>query len=45
MNKLKNTYANEIKLEAQYSYDKDYKKVYNIKELRKQFNNIIKKLK
>lgn len=38
-------YAKEIKLDAEYTYDKDNKKVYNVKKLRRIFNNFVKTLK
>ena len=45
MDKTKSTYARDIKLEAEYTYDKDYKKVYNLKKLRRHFNIVLKNLK
>ena len=44
MDKTNHIYANDIKLEAEYTYDKDHKKVYNVKKLRRQFNILLKNL-
>ena len=44
MDKTRFTYASDIKLEAEYTYDKNYKKVYNVKKLRRQFNILLKNL-
>ena len=44
MEKTNYIYANDIKLEAEYTYDKNYKKVYNVKKLRRQFNIVLKNL-
>ena len=38
-------YAKEIKLDAEYSYNKDNEKVYNVKKLRREFNMYLKILK
>ena len=45
MDKTDHIYSKDIKLDAEYSYNKDYKKVYNLKKLRRQFNIILKNLK
>jgi len=45
MSENNHIYSKDIKLDAEYSYNKDYKKVYNLKKLRRQFNIILKNLK
>jgi len=45
MNKTKHTYSTPIKLEVEYKYDSAYRKVYNIKKLKRYFNMITEKLK
>lgn len=45
MDKNNHIYSKDIKLDAEYSYNKDYKKIYNLKKLRRQFNIILKNLK
>jgi len=42
MNKTEHTYSKPINLEVEYKYDSNYKKVYNIKKLKKQFSNLAK---
>ena len=42
MSKTLHTYSKPIKLEVEYKYDSNYKKVYNIKKLKKQFSDIAK---
>lgn len=37
-------YAKEVKFDAEYKYDKNDKKVYNVKKLRREFNNFLKKI-
>ena len=41
----KHIYAKEIKLDAEYTYDNNNNKVYNVTKLRRQFNNFVKTLK
>ena len=36
------TYAKEIKLALEYRYDKHDKKIYNVKKLKREFNNFVK---
>ena len=45
MSKLKNTYSKNINLEIEYTYDKDYNKVYNTKKVKKHLNFILETLK
>ena len=45
MDKTKSTYARDIKLGAYYTYNKDNKKVYDIKSMQQDFKELIKKLK
>jgi len=45
MSENKHIYANDIKLEAEYTYDKNRNKVYNVRKLRRHFNIILKNLK
>lgn len=45
MSKSRHTYCEPIKLEVEYKYDKDYNKVYNLKQLRRHFKNLTDKLK
>ena len=45
MKKVEHIYANDIKLEAEYTYDKNHNKVYNVKKLRRHFNILLKNLK
>jgi hypothetical protein len=45
MNDDKHIYVKDIKLDAEYSYDKNLNKVYNTKKLRRHFNLILKNLK
>tara|TARA_R100001082_G_C4325548_1_gene143148 strand:- start:655 stop:789 length:135 start_codon:yes stop_codon:yes gene_type:complete len=41
----KHIYSENIKLGAYYTYDSDNKKVYDIKSMRQDFKELIKKLK
>ena len=41
----KHIYSENLKLGAYYTYDSDNKKVYDIKSMRKDFKELIKKLK
>lgn len=41
----KHIYAKEIKFDAEYTYNKDNKKVYNVKKLRRLFNHFVNTLK
>ena len=43
--KNKNLYTEKLQLGAYYTYDKNHKKVYDIKSMREQFKELIKKLK
>ena len=45
MNDNKHIYVRDIKLNAEYSYDKEHNKVYNTKKLRRHFNILLKNLK
>jgi hypothetical protein len=40
-----NIYNEEFKLGAYYTYNKDNKKVYDIKTMREEFKQLVKKLK
>jgi hypothetical protein len=41
----KHIYSENIKLGAYYTYDKDNKRVYDVKAMRRDFKELIKKLK
>jgi len=45
MNKQKHTYSKNINLELEYTYDKEYNKVYNTKKVKKDLNHILTSLK
>ena len=45
MNKENNIYKEKIQLGAYYTYDKNNKKVYDLKSIRKSFKRLIDKLK
>ena len=45
MSKDKNLYSEEIKLNAYYTYDKNFNKVYDTKAIKKRMNEVIKNLK
>tara|TARA_Y100001963_G_scaffold154212_1_gene242501 strand:- start:143 stop:280 length:138 start_codon:yes stop_codon:yes gene_type:complete len=45
MDKLNNIYKERFQLGAYYTYDKNNKKVYDIKSIRKDFRELIDKLK
>ena len=45
MSKSDNIYSKEIKLNAYYTYDKNYNKVYDTKGMSKRFRELIKTLK
>jgi hypothetical protein len=45
MSKLKHTYSKNINLELEYTYDKEYNKVYNTKKVKKDLNYILNTLK
>jgi hypothetical protein len=45
MSENSHIYVKDIKLDAEYSYDKNRNKVYNTKKLRRHFNLILKNLK
>ncbi len=45
MNKDNNIYREKIQLGAYYTYDKNNKKVYDLKSIRKSFKRLINKLK
>ena len=45
MSKENNLYKEKIQLGAYYTYDKDHKKVYDLKGIRKAFKRLINKLK
>jgi hypothetical protein len=38
----KHIYAKEIRLDAEYTYDKNDRKVFNVKKLKREFNNFVK---
>ena len=41
----KNIYSENLKLDAYYTYDKNQKKVYDIKTMRQDFRELLKNLK
>lgn len=43
--KYKNLYKEKLQLGAYYTYDKNHKKVYDLKGIRKDFKILIEKLK
>lgn len=45
VDKSKHIYSNDIKLEAEYYYNKNYDKIYNIKKLKREFKHIVNNLK
>ena len=45
MSKEKNLYREKLQLGAYYTYDKNNKKVYDIKTMREDFKDLVKKLK
>ncbi len=45
MNKDKNLYHERLQLGAYYTYDKNNKKVYDVKSIKKSFKRLIEKLK
>ena len=45
MSKENHIYSELLKLSAYYSYDKDNKKVYDIKTMREDFKKLIKRIK
>ena len=45
VDKSKHIYSNDIKLEAEYHYNKNYDKIYNIKKLKREFKHIVNSLK
>ena len=45
MSKEKNLYREKLQLGAYYTYDKNHKKVHDIKGIRKSFKRLIEKLK
>ena len=45
MNKDKNLYHERLQLGAYYTYDKNNKKVYDVKSIKKRFKRLIEKLK
>ena len=45
MDKLSNIYTERLQLGAYYTYDKNNKKVYDLKSIRKDFKELIKSLK
>ena len=45
MSKDSNIYSEEIKLNAYYTYDKNFNKVYDTKGIKKRMNELIKSLK
>tara|TARA_R100000664_G_C2753916_1_gene141398 strand:- start:173 stop:310 length:138 start_codon:yes stop_codon:yes gene_type:complete len=45
MSKENHIYSEQLKLGAYYSYDKDNKKVYDIKTMREDFKKLIKRIK
>lgn len=45
MSKDKNLYSEEIRLNAYYTYDKNFNKVYDTKGIAKRFKELVNKLK
>ena len=45
MSKNDNIYSEEIKLNAYYTYDKNYNKVYDTKGISRRFKELVKTLK
>jgi hypothetical protein len=45
MSKELHIYSEQIKLGAYYTYDENYNKVYDIKGMRRQFKELVTKLK
>jgi hypothetical protein len=45
MSKDSNIYSEEIKLNAYYTYDKNYNKVYDTKGISRRFKELVKTLK
>ena len=45
MKKDKNLYHERLQLGAYYTYDKNYKKVYDVKSIKQNFKLLIEKLK
>ena len=45
MSKKTHIYSEQLKLGAYYSYNKDNKKVYDIKTMRQDFKELIKRIK
>tara|TARA_R100000655_G_scaffold4623_2_gene14938 strand:+ start:839 stop:976 length:138 start_codon:yes stop_codon:yes gene_type:complete len=45
MSKDKNLYSEEIKLNAYYTYDKNFNKVYDTKGIKRRFKELVNKLK
>ena len=45
MSKDKNLYSEEIKLNAYYTYDKNFNKVYDTKAIKRHMTELIKNLK
>jgi len=45
MNKQKHTYQEDFEIGVEYSYDSNYKKVYDITKLKRKFKTIIETLK
>tara|TARA_A100001201_G_scaffold3279_3_gene7565 strand:+ start:3231 stop:3503 length:273 start_codon:yes stop_codon:yes gene_type:complete len=43
-NDTRHVYQKDITLELEYSYNKEYRKVYDIKQLRRQFRNLVANL-
>ena len=45
MDKTIHIYSKEVKLEVEYTYDQELNKVYNIKSIKRNFKNLMDKLK
>tara|TARA_R100000700_G_C3075745_1_gene83752 strand:- start:182 stop:382 length:201 start_codon:yes stop_codon:yes gene_type:complete len=43
-NDSRHVYQKDITLEVEYSYNKNYRKVYDIKQLRRRFRNLVANL-
>ncbi len=41
MNKQGHTYQEDFEVGVEYTYDKNYKRVYNIKKLKRKLKNVI----
>jgi hypothetical protein len=44
MDKTKHIYSEDVNLEIHYTYNNEYKKVYDIKSVKRSFNLILEKM-